>query len=177
MNSIFDIEKYTSGMKKSLLDKSFFLDKVKSNIFVDYGCADGTLIKFMNSIFPDYIYYGFDISSDMLSKAKDEASDNMFFTDRFEDILEDFSNSIWHSDNSKTLILSSIIHEIYSYGSSNDINLFWDRVFNLNFDYIVIRDMMLSENIELNSDINDEISVKRETNKSNLKDFELKWGL
>ena len=46
-------------MKKSLLDKLFFLDKIDSEIIVDFGCANGELIKFMYNLFPNYIYIGY----------------------------------------------------------------------------------------------------------------------
>lgn len=37
--SNFDV--YTEKMKMSLLDKIFFVDKIESNVLVDFGCADG----------------------------------------------------------------------------------------------------------------------------------------
>ena len=44
----------------------------------------------------------------------------------------------------KVLILSSVIHEILTENQSL-IDLFWDRVQEVNWDYIVVRDMMYSE--------------------------------
>ena len=43
MEEISDIKKYNDNMRKSLLDKSYFLSFVDSDTFVDFGCADGSL--------------------------------------------------------------------------------------------------------------------------------------
>lgn len=53
MNQISDINTYTSRMSKSCDDKLFFMNKISGvkNI-VDFGCADGTLIREMNKVMP-----------------------------------------------------------------------------------------------------------------------------
>lgn len=171
MEKIPDIQKYTNSMKKSLLDKSFFLDKIEVSIFVDYGCADGTLLKFIKSVFPSYSYYGYDISEDMIRLAKEDCQGINFCTD-----FTIIKQQILQSDGHSVLILSSIIHEIYSYCSKIEIAKFWDDVFNSGFDYIVIRDMMVDNTVEKSSDINDFVSVLRESDKARLSEFQNRWG-
>ena len=73
------------------------------------------------------------------------------------------------------LVLSSVIHEVYSYGSANDIDSFWERVFTTGFDYIIIRDLIPSVSINRMSDMNDVVSVMRESN-GELVRFEQVWG-
>ena len=170
MNSISNIKVYTDGMKKSLLDKMFFIDKINSDTFIDYGCADGTMLKFMKSIFPDYNYYGYDICEDMIKLAK-ENSEGILFSSDWETVSHDVT-----IENQQTLILSSIIHEIYSYGSHENIKFFWKKVFKTGFKYIVVRDMMLSNTSDKESDINDMIRIINNSEHSRLSEFEDTWG-
>ena len=60
MNQISDINTYTSRMSKSCYDKLFFMNKISDvkNI-VDFGCADGILIREMNKVMPDVKYIGY----------------------------------------------------------------------------------------------------------------------
>jgi hypothetical protein len=137
-------------------------------MFVDYGCADGSLLKFINNIFPEYKYIGYDISEDMINLAKKD-NKSIIFTTKWDEVSEQIHNC----NQPKVLILSSIIHEIYSYGN---INEFWDRVFNSGFDYIVIRDMMVSKESERLTEINDIIKILNSQYNSNLYEFENYWG-
>ena len=46
MEQINNIDVYTAGMQKSLSDKLFFVDKVDDiSRIVDFGCADGSLLR------------------------------------------------------------------------------------------------------------------------------------
>lgn len=135
---IKNMNMYINSMQKSVLDKMFFIDKVFepfANI-VDFGCANGELIKALHSLFGEYRYIGYDISDDMLREAKK----NIPFADLYSDwdqIDADFSDSL--------LNISSTLHEVYSYSAPTEIETFWDRVFTGGFKYISIRDMMLAE--------------------------------
>jgi hypothetical protein len=169
MEAIKDIEIYNNGMRKSLLDKSFFIDKIEANVFVDYGCADGSMLQFIHSLFPEYKYIGYDISQEMINIAKNKSNKDLIFTTNWNQI----SNLIEKEIKPKVLILSSIIHEIYSYGNVEE---FWNRVFNTDFDYIIIRDMMVSKECERLTEINDLIRVLNKADKSKLYEFENYWG-
>lgn len=171
---ITNLSIYNTGMKKSLLDKVFFMDKVDSQVFIDYGCADGTLINFLRKLFPEFEYYGFDISETMIEEAKKKNPEiaNNFFTD-WNSILDMMPSM---RDKNPSIILSSIIHEVYSYGTSSDVNTFWDRVFLDGFSYIIVRDMMPSLTIDRRSDINDIAKIYRKANRKQLYDFQQAWG-
>lgn len=167
---------YTESMKKSLLDKIFFMDKIDANVIIDYGCADGTLIHFLHTLFPETKYIGFDIDTEMLEEAKNKFShdvlgNSVIFTDEWEDV-----EIIASKANNTALVLSSVIHEIYAYGTRKDVDDLWERVFGTRFDYIVIRDMIPSISIDKKSDINDVKNVLRKGDGRQLRDFEQVWG-
>lgn len=42
---IANLKVYNDNMRKSLLDKAYFLSFVDSDTFIDFGCADGSLLK------------------------------------------------------------------------------------------------------------------------------------
>lgn len=153
-----NIISYNENMAKGLADKLFFLEhlnisKDKSYIFVDFGCADGTLLDALYEIMERagvHAYYiGYDISDTMIDFAKTKFShrtDSIMFTTKWADVKEKVTT--W-SRMESVLILSSVIHEVYSYAEcEDDINLFWHRVLNSNFKYICVRDMMPEADIE-----------------------------
>lgn len=170
MEKIRNYEIYNERMKKSLLDKIYFIDKIDASVIVDYGCADGTLIHFLSTLFPEHQYIGFDIDEKMLSVARDKCKemDNCFFTSNWKE-MEFFPEE-------KAIILSSVIHEVYSYGSEEDISIFWDRVYGGSFKYIAIRDMIPSVSMDKRSDINDIKNIMRKANPDCLRSFEQIWG-
>ena len=175
IDRIENILQYNNSMRKSLLDKIFFMDKIDSDVFVDYGCADGSLLNFLHTLFPEHTYLGFDIDDSMIDLAKDKCTDDIILSSKWDEIdskIKEFKAS----GKKVTLILSSIIHEVYSYGTGMDIKVFWDRVFNTDFDYIVIRDMMASKSVEKTTDMNDFIKILRTSNKQMLYEFETYWG-
>lgn len=136
-----NIDAYNSAMTKSIIDKIFFMSHVDAEIFIDFGCANGDLIKLLAMLFPDKQFIGYDISQEMIKIAIKNNNDikNVSFTTEWHNI-EPFIK-----DKKTCLILSSVIHEVYSYGDKDSIKLFWSRVFNTDFDYIVIRDMFYND--------------------------------
>lgn len=75
-----------------------------------------------------------------------------------------------------TLILSSVIHELYNYMSKDDFDEFWNFIFNENFDYIVIRDMMVNKKTTRPSDPLTETRIRQLTNPEKLNSWENNWG-
>jgi len=171
--SIANLSTYNLNMKKSMLDKMFFVDKIDAEVILDYGCANGVQIQFLRNLFPELEYYGFDISPDMIEEAQKL---NPEIVDNFSTNFDELAKKI-HATGKKTAIfLSSIIHEVYSYGTSTDVSVFWDRVYNGGFDYIVIRDMMPSKTIDRRADINDIQKIYKKADRGQLYDFETIWG-
>lgn len=167
---IKDIKVYNDWMHKSLIDKLFFLQFVNCDTFVDFGCADGHLLKCLREQFPDLNLIGYDISDEMLHLAeKNLEGMNVKLLNDFTEIQKiDLSNA--------TLILSSVIHEVYSYGNADSIHEFWDRVFNNGFKYIAVRDLMIRRYVNRPSDINDIIRILHNANNIHLTDFQNVWG-
>ena len=167
---IKDYSVYLNRMQKSVLDKMFFMDKVFepfSNI-VDFGCANGELIKALQALFGEYRYVGYDISEEMLSAARANVPSAEFYSD-WNAIKVDHSDSL--------LNISSVLHEVYSYSSKEEIDLFWKRVLDSGFKYIAIRDMMLSE-ADQTGIVTEQhaLAVKDEKYADKLRDYERIWG-
>ena len=139
MEKVADLEVYVQRMQKSFMDKMFFIDKIFEPIdtILDFGCANGVLIRAMQYLFPEYEYIGYDISEDMIRKAKELLPECKFYKEWNEIAM----------DPKETLInISSTLHEVYSYGTEASVAEFWERIFGSGFKYIAIRDMMVSEN-------------------------------
>lgn len=169
-NRISDLDIYLTRMQRSILDKMFFIDKVFEpfEYILDFGCANGELIKAMTPMFPDYKYIGYDISSEMIEAAKLNVSTAEFY-DNWDDIQIPFDNSL--------INISSTIHEVYSYGSKADIKEFWSRVFGSGFQYIAIRDMMFSQSQDRPADAEQLGIIRAHTEYSKwLESFEAVWG-
>lgn len=134
--SIKNYSLYNDRMKRSLIDKLFWLNMIDNDVdrILDYGCADGSLLKQLQKLDSNLFIQGYDIDKNMVALCNENG---VACTDDYS-LLE-------KQDNSKTLLnLSSLIHEIYSYCDDAGVKTFWHRVFNGGFKYIAIRDMMVS---------------------------------
>ena len=162
-----------------MLDKVFFLDKVDTEAFMDFGCGDGALLDFIqHHVDPSVKLYGFDNDAEMIRKAQEKTSRITFFKD-WKDVEDWMDNSEFAAGTMLpyTLILSSVIHEIYHYSTPEQIDEFWKKVFCGKFAYITIRDMVPSRTIARPSDINDVAKVyKKFLHHQELEDFENTWG-
>ena len=169
-NRISDLSGYLYRMQKSMIDKMFFIDKIFEPIeyIVDFGCANGELIKMLLYYFEEYRYVGYDISESMIEEARANVPEARFTAD-WDDISVPFDRSL--------LNISSVIHEVYSYCTPEEIELFWHRVFHSGFRYVTIRDMMLSDSADRPCPAEDEKKVR--TNAvyaEHLADYEREWG-
>lgn len=158
---------YNEQMRKSMEDKLFFLKQlpVEDNyVFVDFGCADGTMLNILSDMLEynkhKYSYIGYDISDTMINLAKanfhgDADTDIHYFTN-WEDVEKQLKTYItpgtYYEQKKYVLILSSVIHEVYSYSDMKQILEFWHHVTNTNFDYIVVRDMCPTKDIDRPTD-------------------------
>lgn len=146
-----NLQTYNKNMTKGLEDKLFFLEhlpKETGYVFVDFGCADGTLVDSLYHSLNNFNQYiGFDISEQMIDLALTKMSEspkNVMFTSNWNDV-ENKLTELNKYKFKKVLILSSVVHEVYSYArNEEDIDVFWKRVLKTGFDYICVRDMMVS---------------------------------
>lgn len=171
-SAITNLSSYNSSMKKSLLDKIFFMDKTDFEVLVDYGSADGSMIKFLHTLFPEIQYIGYDIDPKMVEKAQEGVSkdSHMQFTSNWKEVVAVCA------DRKCCITLSSVIHEVYAYGTRADVDSMWNRVFSNTFDYIAVRDMIPSVSIDKRSDINDVKKLMCKANASQLREFGQVWG-
>ena len=170
-NEIQNMNCYLNRMQKSVLDKLFFLDKVFEPVanIVDFGCANGELIKAIHALFGDeYRYFGYDISPAMVRAAELNVPFAAICSE-WERLDVPFENSL--------LNISSTIHEVYSYCTPEEIAQFWDRVFRSGFKYVTIRDMMVSDACLAHADEKDLFLLRGEKRYAgHLKDYEAVWG-
>jgi hypothetical protein len=176
MSQIIDYNLYNKQMNMSMLDKVFFMDRIDSDLFFDFGCADGQLIKFMNSINSYDTYIGYDNNINQIKLARENVqSPNCHFTNS----LHDITGQVKHNQNS-TLILSSVIHEVLHYSSESEIEEFWDWVFNTGFKYIVIRDMVYISTFDdasmTKGELNNVDLIREFYDSDKLEEFENIWG-
>lgn len=142
MEKIANLEKYNNDMAKSLGDKIFFLDYIKEEdikSIVDFGCADGTLLKAMPA---SWAKIGIDNNPEMQSAC----TKNGIIT---FDNLDGLNPKV-----PALLNMSSVLHEVYAYLSPEEIAHFWSGVFDSSYEYITIRDMMVSDNTNRPADFN-----------------------
>lgn len=187
---------YNEQMRKSMEDKLFFLKQLPAEdnyVFVDFGCADGTMLNILSDMLEHnrhkYSYIGYDISDTMINLAKanfhgDADTDIHYFTN-WEDVEKQLETYITHGtyyeQKKYVLILSSVIHEVYSYSNMKQILEFWHHVTNTNFDYIVVRDMCPTKDIDRPTDefmlhtLNNMIRVHKPYN-TLINDFEAIYG-
>jgi len=177
-NQINNYQDYNTRMSKSMLDKIFFVDKINSNVIVDYGCADGSLLRLISNFFDEQpLLLGYDIDETMIEIADEKTDkDNSFFSSNWSDIEKRVSHV--DSDSKVTLVLSSIVHEVYHYSQPSEVDKFWKRVFNSDmFDYIVLRDMIPSKSVDRPSFIEDTAKIYSNFYETKeLNDFESIWG-
>lgn len=137
METIKSYEKYNNRMALSMNDKLFFLDIIPIKKLVDFGCADGTMLHLVQESNPNIEVFGYDIDTTMIDRAS-----------KYANCFSDWENVKSVIDNNTTLSLSSVIHEIFSYCTPSELYNTFNNIFNSNFEYIVIRDMMPTSEID-----------------------------
>jgi len=173
MNAIADYKFYVSEMEKGLQDKLFFMDKINFSTLLDYGCADGMLIESMSNYYPDKKYIGYDFDEKMIKLSKNKNIHNAsFYSD-----LDIANNNILNSTGKTAILCSSLIHEVYSYGTKEDIKNFWNNLFSGTYDYVIIRDMTLSQEVKMEkTDPSDIQKLFENGDLDQIKEFESIWG-
>ena len=171
---IADFDEYVEGMKLSMEDKLFFVNRLDFDVIVDFGCANGTFLSIVKNMKPNVKLIGYDLDDTMLSKAESILGEEALLTSNWNQVVSELSKY-----KNPLLNLSSVIHEVYSYSHSSVIKKFWEQqVFGGNFKWITIRDMIPSVEIhkgELKSFEDDVKRVKDLADPYYLKSFEERW--
>lgn len=173
LTKITNMSAYTEEMKKTLLDKCYFIDKMDAKIIVDFGCADGTLLKFIRDIFGDaYLLIGYDNNLEMIELAR-QGGDGIHFLSQWGqvlDLMQCYKKD--HSDAKSAIVLNSVIHEVLDYCDSQEIDEFWGRVWSGDFDSVCVRDMMPNPSIDRCADPAEVTKVRSNANPDKLQTFE-----
>ncbi len=169
-NPITNAEQYNIAMRQSMMDKMFFMDKIGSGVrnILDWGCADAALIEYMNLMFPEHQYIGYDNDPKMLSLARENTAgmDNV----QIAGPLSPGSHPV------DVVVLNSVIHEIYSYGLK-EIDEFWTTLFaKVRPEYIVIRDMSVERATSRQSCPISVARIKQVFDLDKITQWESKWG-
>lgn len=164
-----NLDYYNKSMSRTLIDKMFFLPHVDATLFVDYGCGDGSLIEACSYFKPESVYCGYDNNPEQLKLARNKQINGI--TTFMSDLNSVKSFISMYPERKSCLILSSVIHEVYSYQSEEEIEKFWDFVVNTGFDYIAIRDMYPANHLWCVNDVE-----SNEKYHDKLKQFEEIWG-
>lgn len=167
---------YNKRMARTVVDKIFFLAHLDADVFVDFGCGNGEVLKAISNFSNSGICIGYDISSVMIKEAKENAPDNFIYTDSLEEVKNLVTG--FHKEQKKVcLILSSVIHEIYAYSSEKEIEEFWNFCNKTPFDYISIRDMSYSHLDKKITWLEIKELYANKKYRRELMDFVNKWGL
>lgn len=161
---------YLHRMQQSVLDKLFFFDKIFEPVktIVDFGCANGEMLKSLQLFSCDYRFIGYDISQTMIEAAKENVP-NVEFYSNWDEIQLNPEESLVN--------ISSTIHEVYSYGTEADVAQFWDRMLRSGFKYVSIRDMMVSDADEAAPDERAMKILRADRRYADkLADYEEHWG-
>ena len=156
-----NLDIYTEEMSKSIWDKSFFMDKIgDTKLVIDFGCADGAMIRMLGKLFPNTTFYGYDSNNELIDKAYQNVTIDMtnikffryarsigtngyvFTENGLEDMLA-LARKNFKSDEI-CLNFSSVLHEIFS--SSKDGQKVIQHIVDvLEPKFITIRDMYFPE--------------------------------
>ncbi len=167
---IKDVGAYNRAMKKGISDKAFFMKEIQPEFILDFGCADGALIQYIHSTYDGVKCAGYDISPTMEGPFKDNNPDVPFFSNWNQAV------SYARKHKNTCVVLSSVIHEVYSYSKSKAIAKFWNDIFNSGFDYVVIRDT-IPKGIDTVKDYKSDVeAVKKVVDQDLLADYEKRWG-
>ena len=175
MPEIENYNVYNDRMRRSMWDKAFFMDKIPgTELLIDYGCADGSLIRFLHGLFPEMLFIGFDIDPAMVEEARRQNTGNAWFFTQITDVQKQIDEL--HMTSSRIAInYSSVFHEVFHYGY--DPNAFRTFVSAISPQYLVVRDMMYHSD-DPEAVVSKEVQqrVRDVLPEGQIRDFENRWG-
>ena len=170
-HAISELGAYNARLRRGLADKLYFADKTEARTVVDYGCADGTVLRALVELAPDLEVLGYDENDEMIAQAKAAAPQGTW-TASWNKALR------WKEARRgpTALVLSSVIHEVHSYENERGVRRFWERVFESGFDYVAIRDMVPGRGIDRAADPSQVAKVRQRSEPALLGEWERRWG-
>ncbi|WP_342234598.1 methyltransferase domain-containing protein [Inquilinus sp. OTU3971] len=160
---------YLSSMRLPLLDKLFFLDKVELGSIIDVGCADGTMLAAIEHVEPGLQLIGVDICPEMRARAN--------ITVPRAEIVADLAAALAAATaRPRLVVLSSVIHEVYSYLGAERRAAFFEAIWNSGAEWIAIRDMMPGRDVDRPANPVSVARVRQMAHPERLAQFEEAWG-
>ena len=155
-----NLDIYTTEMSKSVWDKAFFMDKIPGvKCVIDFGCADGAMIRYLSPLFPDITFIGYDISKELIDRARKTPPFNsniVYFEGKgfegtraagLEGITELTRYVRERFDSGEICInFSSVLHEVFSSTGGEEIIRY--LVVVLSPKFITIRDMYCDDPVQ-----------------------------
>lgn len=141
MVNIDNYDVYVKRMEASLQEKVYFLKYLSPDVeyILDFGCADGTLLYSIKDM--GYRCCGIDNEEMMQKLAREKLESNSLIYSSLDEYLVHNKEKV-----SKTaIVLSSVIHEIFSYSNISDALKLLNSIFRVGFKQICIRDMAFNE--------------------------------
>ena len=140
MPEIENYQVYNDRMRRSMWDKAFFMDKIPgTELLIDYGCADGSLVAFLHGLFPGMGFIGVDIDPAMIDAARKRKIEHAWFFTEMGEAQEQIR--AMNIPSSRIAInYSSVFHEIFHYGF--DLHAVSGFIRLVSPRYLVVRDMM-----------------------------------
>lgn len=134
---------YLANMAKSFGDKAWFLKYMPKDVtmIVDFGGGAGEFAEYCKKQTGSKIrYVVIDNNPTFLSSAKEKGIECY---ESLQDLRKAEGEKLSHA----LLVLSSVIHEVYSYKDDfyDDVGVFWTDIKKCGFRAIAIRDMSISE--------------------------------
>lgn len=146
-----DYDIYTTEMSKSVWDKAFFMDKIPGvKCVIDFGCADGAMIRYLSPLFPDIMFVGYDVSSELIDRARKTPPFNtnlIYFEDSPLAGVAALTHYVIQSFKPEEICInfSSVLHEVFS--STGGETIIKYLITRLHPKFITIRDMYCDEPI------------------------------
>lgn len=183
MSTINNLDIYTRRMSKGIEDKISFYENLLDNenmyFFIDFGCGDGSLIKYLAQKYPLIRFIGYDNSLEMIKLAKENTKHNynVFLYSDFETLIQKLSNV---KGSHSILNFSSVMHEVLSYSTVEELRIFWENIrllVNNYVKYITFRDMCVDESYQnIDTPWNIYAGIRSHASECQVEDFEVTWG-
>ncbi|GAA3953862.1 class I SAM-dependent methyltransferase [Hymenobacter algoricola] len=150
MAPIQNHDTYCGAMQGSLAQKLFFVEHLpKLDYLLDYGCADGHLLRalYRNNPWGNPVLVGFDQDEQMIERAEAAAlvGGGPLFVSNEAHALSNLTLASKKGALTSAVLLSSVLHEMYSQSADWKMTGFWKRLAATSVEYIIIRDMFWDE--------------------------------
>ncbi len=102
------LDLYTAGMEATAADKAKLLRFVRPGVVADLGCGTGAMLELIRRKYPASHLMGADLSEEMVRRSRERLPG-------MEIRRHDVTIRLFDEKTTDTVILSSVLHEVFSY--------------------------------------------------------------